>query len=238
MDVDRGAVFVAAWASYAALILSAIVVACLDDGRVKPESNTECCTTSRQWAFVPLPRRWPLKKKRFAQSILLVVALVACICQVLVLMLQPSTETLAVLATYNFVNMGFVVSYWTGEAFLSVQALSVGAGCALMWIATVFETYYVEETTEKNEDEAALLLLFMWVLAACSVVDFTFYVVFVCCCFGSTEPSTLDDQLVPPAVGSPTQHGAPAEGSHDNTAYHMYTIGSDEEGDITTESEG
>jgi len=224
MDMDREAVVVATWVSFATLVLSAAGVACLNDHRVKPESNTECCRPSRKWAFVPLPSRWPMKTKHCVQSILLVVALVACICQVLVIMLQPNTSTLVMFTVYNFVNTGFVISYWAGEAFLAVQALSVGAGCVLMWTATALETYYAADRSDRDGDEAALLVLFMWILAACSVIDFTFYVAFVYCCFGEPAPSGLDDQLVRPVVG-------PASSNHDDTAYHMYTVESSDSSD-------
>ena len=234
MHAIREGLLIAAWSSFALLILVSLLVACVDCDATRKAPPAACGSASERWAFVPLPGSWSRRSKRFAQAILLSMATVATIGQAIAILLRPSEPTLVLLVAYNVINLGFVLSYWSGDAFLIVQALTVGTGSLFMWAATIFETYYVADTPGKDENEAALLLLTMWVLAACTTVDFTFYVIMPCCCGccnGGTKESTLNDQLVRSSASSPKRQRSATVTT--KQPIPMYTIGSDEE-DVTS----
>ena len=196
MEVNRYALVLTTWGSFVTLIVLSIVVASIHSEKIG-EDNAACCKTSKRWRFVPIPEQWSRRTRHVTNALLLIMAIFATLAQAVVIALEPASETLALLAAYNIVNFGFVLSFWAGDAFPYVQAVSVGSGSMLMWAATIFESYYTGENPDRDPNRAGLGLFLLWGLAGTSFVDFTFYVVLKFCCASNANPA-LQAQLVAP----------------------------------------
>ena len=198
MEADHNTVYIAACGSFAAVVLLTLLVACIDEGRVKPASDiAACCTASRRWAFAPVPRRWPLRTQVAFQVALAVAAIAGVFGQSIALLLVPSTETLALLTTHNLLTLGVGGSHWAGEEFACMQSICVGVASPLIWIAAIFETQQIGAEATPGVSDGVLIVV-LWVLAMCSALMFMFYVVVVGFCVPRTGKSALDAQLVSP----------------------------------------
>ena len=223
MDVDRHALVLTTWSSFVALITMSIIVACIHTGRTGKDVAL-CCETSKRWRFVPIPGHWSRRKRHFANSLLLIMAIMASIAQAIVIAFDPASETLMLLAAYNFVNLGFVWSFWAGDMFPYIQGVCVGSGTILMWVAVVFETYMTSEHSDGDPNQNGIGLFLLWGLAGASTVDFTFYVVLKFCCASDPNPA-LQVQLVAPLPARPTPN--------QQTPGYMYSIDDESSGSET-----
>ena len=213
------------YASYFGLFVLALVVTFVNLWSKPAGTRKRCCQRDPDWAFVTLPSQCGQNDGGlFALGIM---ALFAALLQMVVfLFMRVNLVTIYLLIAYNFANWGWPLSVWAGRHFKVCQAICVGAGVAIMWAATGYETAMLAMGSPAPDTGVSLSMLYA--LSLCSFVDFMLYVVYpYCwCCGVRIDEKTLRSTILDTKSGT------------DEPVKMMYTIddNNESESDITTDT--
>ena len=208
------------YTSFFGLLAIGIVVAFVKSNvccSAPAKDNKRCCSRDPTWSFVAVPKQCDADGCLFALGIM---ALLSALLQAIVfLFMRVKLITIYLLIAYNFVNWGWPLSIWAGRYWKAIQAVCVGAGSGVMWAASIYETVMLALGDPAPDTHISLSILYA--LSICSLVDFMLYVVYpYCwCCGVRIDETSLKNTFLDNKTNEPVP---------------MYTIGSDEENDITS----
>ena len=170
------------YASYFGLFVLALVVTFVAHCSKPAGTRKRCCQRDPDWAFVTLPTQ--CGPNDGALVALGIMAFLAAVLQAIVFFfMRVNLVTIYLLIAYNFANWGWPLSVWAGRFFKGCQAICVGAGVAMMWAATGYETAMLAMKSPAPDTGVSLSMLYA--LSLCSFVDFMLYVVYpYCWCCG------------------------------------------------------